>query len=213
MHNLDRELNFNDDYQFILDHQTYVPGRDYIADNNRFLSIIEKYENLDTKQGKYFWIVGHAYYYLQRKQYRQGTIKNFEKYLKSEPFVENYKDTMIPFDKHLATKLPISKQDLEFAELIHFRDVYYLLAKTYQQENILDKAMYYLEKGMAIVPSEKVLFYWELYEVCRKLNNLLLFLQYCNQLNTYDKNLVKILISRANDLIERGYIYKPRKSN
>ena len=36
---------FESEYKFILDYRYYKPNRDYVADTNRFLKIIEVFEN------------------------------------------------------------------------------------------------------------------------------------------------------------------------
>ena len=75
MNNLDNF--FESEYKFILDYRYYKPNRDHVADINRFLKIIEVFESFELKEAKHYWLLGHAYYYLQRKEYRKQTKLNF----------------------------------------------------------------------------------------------------------------------------------------
>lgn len=204
--------SFADDYKFILSLRYYESGRDYVAINSRLLNIIEKYDNNNTEYGKYAWLLGHAYFYLQRQCYRSGVITNFEKYLQSEPFTENYKDTHIRAfanDRNII-KLPKTSAELEHAKLTHFQEIYYLLAKTCQQENEITKAKKYAKLGMNILPNEQFLFYYELYEIYRKANELPYFIKLCDNLTSSEKRDFSNMIDRAQQLINSNYVYRPR---
>ena len=204
---------FESEYKFILDHRYYKPNRDYVADTNRFLKIIEVFESLESKEGKHYWLLGHAYYSLQRKEYRKGVIVNLEKYLQlGDYFEDDYKNNKIIIDfDHNIIKDPKTKNEMVLAKKIHLQMVYYLLAKTYQVENLIENAYIHILKGIEVYPENKILFFWELYEVLRKRNDLQEFLDRCENLSKIEKEKVSILIIRAKDLIDRGYVFKPRK--
>lgn len=204
--------NFESDYQFILNHHFYEPNRDYIADNKRFLRIIETYEDIDSPYGKYAWLVGHAYYYLKSACYRTGVIRNLEKYLTLKPFIEDYPNTYISPEHNSAITLPRTKKDFILAEKTHFKTVYFLLGRTCEKENLLEKAFFYLQKGREVIPEEQTLFFVELYEVYRKMNNLPQFIQECENLPVKQQSdHINCLKGMAQGLINRNYVYKPRK--
>ena len=207
--------DFQNDYELILKcHYAVLGGEnqiDYHEKNARLLSIIDKYENIDSPYGKYAWMTGWAYVSLKLAPYRVGAIKNLEKYLTLLPFEENYADTYIQVNHTDLIKHPETPQEFIQAKKTHFKEIYYLLAKNYEKENMLEKAMFYLKKGMEIIPEEKLTFYWELYEILRKSNNLPLFLNYCDQLSPNEKHKVDALLFQASQRIKHGYVYKPRK--
>ena len=64
--------------------------------------------------------------------------------------------------------------------------------------------------GIKIYPENKMLYFWELYEVLRKMNNLQEFINCCEKLTVTEKQKMEILIKRAHDLIDKGYVFKPR---
>lgn len=206
--------DFDDDYKFILSLRRYVSGRDYIAINNRLLSIIDKYQSIDTNYGKYAWLCGHAYFYLNRKCFHKGVITNFEKYLNKVPFSENYKDTYICMDpkQRIFIKLPITQKELEHAKLTHFQNIYYLLAKTCQQENEISKAKNYANIGMQILPKEKFLFYYELFEIYKKANELPQFIELCKQLSKSELKDFSNMVTLAQHLIDSNYVFIPKKN-
>lgn len=207
--------SFENDYQFILSCHFYTDAHGdenyYIAKKKRLLSIIEKYENIVSPYGKYSWLVAHAYFYLDRAPYRKGVIANFEKYLTLLPFKENYADTYIEVNHTSLIKRPKSKKEFIQAQKTHFKEIFYLLGKTCEKENLLQDAFKYIKMGMEIIPEEKLMFYWELYEVLRKMNNLPLFLEYCKDLTDKEKYGLHTLIERATNYIARGYVYSPRR--
>ncbi len=206
--------SFDDDYKFILSLRRYESGRDYITINNRLLCIVEKYDGKDTTRGKYAWITGHAYFYLQRKCYHNGVITNFEKYLQLEPFSENYKDTYIrAFPNERAfIKLPKTSAELEHAKLTHFQEIYYLLAKTCQKENEITKAKKYAKLGIDILPNEKFLFFYELFEIYKKSNELPYFIELCKQLSKSELKDFSNMITLAQHLIDSNYVFIPKKN-
>ena len=192
--------SFDKDYKYILSHN---------SDTEELLRIIQRYENISSEQGKYSWLVGHAYYQLNRKCYHKGVISNLEKYLTLKPFTENYKDTHISVDpeNHGFVKSPQTPEEIKHAEITHYQMVYYILAKTCEQDNEIEKAKKYAHLGMEILPKEKFLFYYELFEIYRKANELPEFLELCELLTNSEKEMFNNMIERAKQLIEK---YKRR---
>ena len=206
---------FESEYEFILDYKHYDSKRDHVADANRLLKIVDFFEGLETKKGKYYWLLGYAYYYLQRKEYRSGVIANLEKYLQlGDYFIDDYKNNKITIDfDYNIVKTPKSKEELLLAEKIHFQMVYYLLAKNCQLENLIEKAYEYVLKGIEIYPQNKMLYFWEMYEILRKKNDLQEFLDRCENLSKIEKEKMSILIQKAKELISKGYVFKAKNSH
>ncbi len=206
---------FSSDYNFIIEHFNYVPGCDYVSDKKRFLDIVERYENVKSNEGKYYWVTAYAYLLLDRKEYHQGLIINFEKYLNKLPFTEQYKDVMIDVDyandRGLVRKA-VMPNDFEMARKIHIQNVYYQLMRAYQQENDLTNAEKYLNLGLNILPEKRFFFYYEMFNIYRKKNELQKFLSECNKLNPKEKKDFSNMINRAKELINNGYIYRHRKN-
>ena len=197
--------SFDKDYKYILSHN---------SDTEELLRIIQRYENISSEQGKYSWLVGHAYLKLNRKCYHKGAISNLEKYLTLKPFTENYKDTHISVDpeNHGFVKSPQTPEEIKHAELTHYQMVYYVLARTCEQDNEIEKAKKYAHLGMEILPKEKFLFYYELFEIYRKANELPKFLELCELLTNSEKEMFNNMIARAKQLIEKKYVYRPKKA-
>lgn len=212
MENIDNR--FNEDYRFFVkwrEDRRHLVQRNYLEDNIRFQKIISTWEDYESTKGKFSWLVAESYFSLEKACYRIGIIKNYEEYLRKEPFEEEIKTTLIPAFGHSIRKIPMTPKDFEIARKVHYQMVYYVLAKTYEKENEIENAFRCVNSGIAIYPSEKFLFYFEMFEIYRKANRLNDFLKECNKLPKQEQQELDGAISRAKMLLKNNYIFKPRK--
>lgn len=212
---MDIEKEFDQDYDFFVklrEKHRQMIFTDYEKDNERLLEIAQKYKNVLTEDGKYFWLMGSCWVLLQKAQYRLSAIDCFEKYLKLLPFEAEIKVTPIYIYRHFGTKQPETPEEFAFAKKIHFQNVYYDLAKLYEKENDTVNAFKCIQNGINLLPNYQFVFYYVLYDVCRKSNDLPLFLTYCERLTAQERKEIDNMICRAKELIARNYVFKPRRS-
>lgn len=184
---------------------TEVPG--YILEQQRALAYIEANEGIESDEGEHYYKLAMCYFTLQKACYRPMLIKNLEKYLTVKPYTAIYKDFTV--SKYTFPKMAVACNPYELAERNFLRTLYYFLGRAYEQEGDGQKAIYYLDLGMGIIPEGAEIFLIELFFACKKANDLPLFLKYCKQLP--QTNLVEEYRKKAQDLIDKGYVYKSKK--
>lgn len=210
---MDYVLEFQKDYAFFIDlraRHRAMNFDNYENDNERLFTIANKYTDINSQEGKYWWLMGMCWYLLGKAAYRKSAISCFEKYLSLVPFEEEIAATYIPAYRNLGV-LPKSKAELDLANKEHFKVLHFILSNLYIKENRIEEALDHINKGIELKPDQKVLFIVPMYEACRKANNLQYFLKFYETLPDLDKEHFYHLAFRAQELINRGYVFKSRR--